>query len=334
MSGADTVLVTGASGFIGSAVARALLERGYHVRALVRPTSPRFHLNGLGLEFVEGDMRDAASVGRAMDEVRYLCHVAADYRLWARNPSEILENNITGTRNVMEAARKAGVERVVYTSSIATLTRPGVIADETTPLDEQDAIGPYKRSKVIAEKLVASMAAEQRLPVVIVNPTTPLGPRDVRPTPTGRIVVEAAAGRMLGYIDTGLNLIHVDDVAAGHVAALERGRIGERYVLGGQNVKLVELLAAIAREAGSKSPRLRILRSAVYPAAFAAEACARITGREPFITVDGLRMAKNRMFANSAKAERELELKPRPYTEAVADAVRWFRDAGYLSRRR
>jgi len=329
MQAADKVLVTGASGFVGSAVARALLQRGHRVRVLVRPTSARFHLAGLDLEFVEGDLRDAESVRRAMQGVRYLFHVAADYRLWARRPSEIVENNVAATRNVMQEARRTGVERIVYTSSIATLTRPGMIADETTPLDAAQAIGAYKRSKVITERQVEALAAAG-LPVVIVNPTTPIGPCDVRPTPTGRLIVEAAAGRMPGYVDTGLNFIHVDDVAAGHVAALEYGKIGERYVLGGENVLLSDMLADIAREAGIRSPRWRIPRFAVYPAAVAAEAAARVTGREPFVTLDGLRMAKNRMFANAAKAQRELRLRPRPYVEGVADAIRWFRDAGYL----
>jgi hopanoid-associated sugar epimerase len=232
---ADTVLVTGASGFVGSAVARKLLDRGFAVRALVRPTSPRFHLAGLDIAFAEGDLLDADTVRPAMAGVRHVFHVAADYRLWARDRDEIMRNNVTSTRIVMEEALRAGVERVVYTSSVATLAvrRDGSSVDETFPLDEAKAIGVYKRSKVAAERLVERMIAHDKLPAVIVNPSTPIGPRDVKPTPTGRIIVDAARGRIPAFVDTGLNLIHVDDCADGHLAALDRGRIGERYILGG-----------------------------------------------------------------------------------------------------
>jgi dihydroflavonol-4-reductase len=331
LSASDRILVTGASGFVGSAVAGALARRGYPVRALVRPSSRRDHLGGLDLEFVEGDLRDTASLRPALQGARYLFHVAADYRLWARRPEEILEANVEGTRRLMEEARRAGIERIVYTSSIATLTAHGKLADETTPITEAQAVGAYKRSKVTAERLVEAMACEG-LPVVIVNPTTPIGPRDVKPTPTGRIIVEAASGRMPGFVDTGLNFIHVDDVAEGHVAALEQGRTGERYVLGGENVTLADLLADIAREVGIKPPRWRIPRGAIYPVAFIAETVARMNGHEPFVTRDGLRMAKYPMFASAAKAERELGLRARPYREGIADAMRWFRDAGYFKR--
>ncbi len=255
MSEPDRVLVTGASGFVGSAVARKLVERGYAVRALVRATSPRFHLEGLPIEFVEGDLRRAETVRPALVGVRHVFHVAADYRLWARDPNEILANNLESTRIVMEEALRAGVERVVYTSSVATLAvrTDGTSVDETFPLDEAKAIGAYKRSKVAAERLVERMIAEHRLPAVIVNPSTPIGPRDVKPTPTGRIIVEAARGRMPAFVDTGLNLVHVDDVAAGHLAALDRGKIGERYVLGGHNVSLAQMLGTIATLLGRAS---------------------------------------------------------------------------------
>src|SRR6201987_5113495 len=248
MSAGDKVLVTGASGFVGSAVARKLLDRGFSDRALVRPTSPRFHLSGLDIAFAEGDLLDAATVRPAMAGVRYVFHVAADYRLWARDRNEILTNNLTSTRVVMEEALRAGVERVVYTGSVATLAvrTDGTSVDETFPLDEAKAIGAYKRSKVAAERLVERMTAEQKLPAVIVNPSTPIGPRDVKPTPTGRIIVDAARGRMPGFVDTGLNFVHVDDVAAGHLAALHKGRIGERYILGGENVQLRDMLLQIA----------------------------------------------------------------------------------------
>lgn len=333
MSDGEKVLVTGASGFVGSAVARKLAAAGYAVRALVRPTSPRHHLADLNLEFAIGDLREAKSVDRAMHGIRYLFHVAADYRLWARDPKEIIENNLVGTRTIMEAAQRAGVERIVYTSSVATLAlRPdGDPVDESAPLHEDNAIGAYKRSKVMAERLVEAMVASG-LPAVIVNPSTPIGPRDVRPTPTGRIIVEAASGRIPAFVDTGLNLVHVDDVADGHLAALHRGKIGERYILGGQNVSFADMLADIARMVGRKPPRIRLPRPAIVPVAVAAEAIARFTGREPFVTLDGLRMSKYRMFFTAAKAERALGFQARPYREGLEDAIRWFRNADYLPR--
>ncbi len=326
------VLVTGVSGFVGSAVARALLAEGHSVRALVRPQSPRRNLDGLDIEVAEGDMRDAASLDRALAGVRHLFHVAADYRIWAPDPEEIVRANLEGTRTAMEAARRAGVERVVYTSSVATLAlrQDGVPVDETSPNAPATTIGAYKRSKVMAERLVESMAAEG-LPAVIVNPSTPIGPRDVKPTPTGRIVVEAASGKMPAFIDTGLNLVHVDDVARGHLMAWRSGRIGERYILGGQDVTLGTMLGVIARLVGRKPPTVQVPRLPLFPLAYAAEAVARVTGREPFITLDGLRMAKYRMYFSSAKAERELGYTARPYAEALAAAVAGFRQAGYVT---
>ena len=334
MTSGDKVLVTGASGFVGSAVAAKLVERGFSVRALVRATSPRSHLAGLDLDYVQGDLRDAETIRPAMAGVRYLFHVAADYRLWARDRNEIVVNNVTGTRVMMEEALRAGVERIVYTSSVATLAvqRDGTSVDETVPLEELKAIGAYKRSKVAAERLVERMIAQQGLPAVIVNPSTPIGPRDVKPTPTGRIIVEAARGRMPAFVDTGLNLVHVDDVAQGHLAALDRGKIGERYILGGQNVQLSEMLTVIAKLIGRRPPRVRLPRSAIVPLALAAETIARFTGREPFVTMDALRMSKYRMFFTAAKAERDLGFTARPFTDALTDAIRWFRDAGHLKR--
>ena len=326
------VLVTGATGFVGSAVVRTLLQAGYPVRALVRPTSPRINLSGLTVDVVEGDICAAESVTRALAGVRFLFHVAADYRLWAPDPKEIVRTNVDGTRTVMEAAQRTGVERIVYTSSVATLAlRPGgEPADETRPLQPAAAVGAYKRSKVAAERLVELMVKRDRLPAVIVNPSTPIGPRDVRPTPTGRVIVEAARGRMPGFVDTGLNLVHVDDVAAGHLAALRRGRVGERYILGGQNVLLADMLAEIARLLGRPRPRLRFPLPLIYPIALAAETIAAVTRHEPFVTLDGLRMARHRMFFTSSKAERELGYRARPYAEGLKDAVDWFRQAGYL----
>jgi dihydroflavonol-4-reductase len=336
MSASTPTLITGATGFVGSAVARRLVFAGLPVRALVRSGSPRFHLDGLELEYATGDIRDAESVRRAMTGVRYVIHVAADYRLWARDRTEIFASNVNGTRIVMQEAMRAGVERVVYTSSVATLgwLHDGAPGDETIPLSVEQGIGSYKRSKIAAERLVESMIAHQGLPAVIVNPSTPIGPRDVRPTPTGRIIVEAACGRIPGFVETGLNLVHVDDVADGHLAALRHGAIGERYILGGANVFFADMLADIARLVGRKPPRLRIPRAVAVPFAYAAEATAWFTGREPFATVDGLRMAEHHMFFTAAKAERDLGYRARPYREALDDAIRWFRQAGYLDGKR
>jgi dihydroflavonol-4-reductase len=326
------ILITGASGFVGAAVVRQLVQAGHAVRALIRPTSVRTNLAGLPVEIMQGDLRDAGSLTRATAGVRFVFHVAADYRLWARHPQDIVQTNVEGTRALMEAALRARVERIVYTSSVATLkARPdGAASDESAPLDPASAIGAYKYSKVVAERLVEAMVAERGLPAVIVNPSTPIGPRDVRPTPTGRIIIEAAAGRMPAYVDTGLNLVHVDDVAAGHLLALTKGRIGERYILGGQDVLLGDMLAEIARQTGRSAPKLRLPRRLIFPVAYAAEAVAHFTGREPFVTTTGLRLAKDRMFFTSAKAERELAYRARPYGEAVGEAIAWFRQHGYL----
>jgi len=333
MSNKEKILVTGASGFVGSAVARKLVEAGFSVRALVRGTSPRKHLAGLDLDFFEGDLRDRKSVARAIAGMRYVFHVAADYRLWARDPSEIFASNVEGTRNLMEEAMRAGVERVIYTSSVATiaLRTDGMAADETSPLREDQGIGAYKRSKIAAERLVEAMVTERGLAAVIVNPSTPIGPGDVRPTPTGRIIIEAAKGRIPAFIDTGLNLVHVDDVASGHLAALRHGKIGERYILGGQDVLFSQMLRDIAGLVGRRAARVRLPWRALIPVAVIAEAVANVTGREPFATLDGVYMAKYRMFFASTKAEQELGYRSRRYTEGIDDAVRWFRDAGYLS---
>jgi dihydroflavonol-4-reductase len=284
------------------------------------------------LEYIEGDLRDRKSVARAIAGMRYVFHVAADYRLWARDPSEIFASNVEGTRNLMEEAMRAGVERVIYTSSVATIAvrSDGMAADESSPLREDQGIGAYKRSKIAAERLVEAMVAERGLAAVIVNPSTPIGPRDVRPTPTGRIIIEAAMGRIPAFIDTGLNLVHVDDVASGHLAALHHGKIGERYILGGQDVLFSQMLRDIAGLVGRRAARVRLPWRALIPVAFVAEAVANVTGREPFATLDGVHMAKYRMFFASTKAEQELGYRSRRYTEAIDDAVRWFREAGYL----
>jgi len=324
--GRGVVLITGASGFLGAAIADCARVAGYAVRVLVRRTSPRTNIHNND-EIMIGDMCDRASVAAALHNVRYLIHAAADYRLWAPAPEEILRNNVEGTRVLMEEALRAGVERIVHTSSVATLA-PG--ADERRPLLAEDAVGAYKKSKVLAERLVEDMVGRAALPAVIVNPSTPIGPRDVRPTPTGRIIVEAACGRMPAFVDTGLNLVHVDDAAAGHLAALARGRIGERYILGGENVYLRDMLADIAQLVGRAPPRVRLPIAAAYPFAWGAEILARWSGREPFATRDGLRMARTHMFYDDAKARRELGYTSRPYREGIADAITWFRAAGYL----
>jgi dihydroflavonol-4-reductase len=328
----DDILVTGAAGFLGSAIVRRALARGLRVRVLVRPDSPRLNLTGLPVCTVVGDMRDGAAMEQALAGVRYLFHAAADYRLWAANPDEIVQTNTNGTETVMRAAQRCGVERVVYTSSVATLRVAGATAPvtEDAPMNAAEAIGAYKRSKVLAERLVERMAVDSSLPVVIVNPSTPIGPRDVRPTPTGRTILEAAAGKMPAFVDTGLNLAHVDDVAEGHFLALERGDIGERYILGGQNVSLQQMLQDIATLTGRRAPTVQLPRWPLYPLAHLAEAVARMSGREPFITVDGLDMSRYRMFFSSDKAVRELGYRPRAYQEGLNDALAWFREAGYL----
>ena len=329
----DLMLITGAAGFVGSAVARAALAAGYRVRLLVRATSPRRNLAGLDAELAEGDMRDGAAVARALGGARWLLHVAADYRLWARDPDEIANNNLQGTSVLMQAALAAGVERVVHTSSVATLrVHPGTeAADEEAPLASHEAIGAYKRSKVEAERLVERMVVFQGLPAVIVNPSTPVGPRDIRPTPTGRVIVEAARGKMPAYVETGLNLVDVDDVARGHLLALEGGHIGERYILGGQNLMLRDLLGEIAGLTGRRPPRVRLPLAPLVPLAHAAEAMARWRGKEPFLTVDGLAMSRNRMFFSSDKARRELGYRPGPHAAGVEAALAWFGREGYLS---
>ncbi|MDB5700866.1 MAG: NAD-dependent epimerase/dehydratase family protein [Sphingomonadales bacterium] len=298
---------------------------------MVRENSPRTNLAGLDAEIVTGDLLDRESLDRAMSGVRSVCHVAADYRIWAADPEEIVRNNLAGTRNMMEAALACRVERLVYTSSVATLRPdPNGPADESRAATPEQAVGAYKRSKVIAERLVEKMIADDGLQATIVMPSTPIGPRDVRPTPTGRIVVEAASGRMPAFVESGLNLVHVDDVAEGHVLALEKGRVGEKYILGGQDVSLREMLGTIARLVGRRPPTVNIPRRSLLPLAWANEKLAQATGREPFLTLDGLRMAAHNMYFTIAKAEAELGYRARPYEEALVDAIAWFRQAGMI----
>lgn len=327
------VFITGATGFVGAAVARAALARGHSVTVLKRAATPLTNLAGLDVRVVEGDMLDTDSLSRGMDGVDAVFHVAADYRLWAPNPQDIIDTNVQGTRAVMAMARRHKVRRVVYTSSVAVLAprTDGTAVDERAVMAADDAIGAYKKSKILAEQAVLEAVARDGIPAVIVNPSTPIGPRDLRPTPTGRIIVEAAMGRMPAFVDTGLNLVHVDDVAEGHLLALEKGRIGERYILGGEDVSLQAMLGDIARLSGRKPPTVAIPRPLLYPVAAVAEAVAAVTKREPFVTLDGLRMSKYRMFFSSDKARAELGYQARPYRAAIKDALDWFQASGYLA---
>jgi len=324
-------LITGATGFVGSAVARALCQRGWQIRALVRPGADQRNLRELPVELSSGDLGDPAALATALSGCEALFHVAADYRLGVADPEPLYRCNVQGTRNVIDAAQRAGVARIVYTSSVATVGLPadGSPGNEDTPVTLADMIGHYKRSKFLAEELAREFA-RAGAPVVIVNPSTPIGPGDIKPTPTGQMVLDAAAGRTPAYVDTGLNVVHVDDVAAGHLLALERGRIGERYILGGENLALREILAQICRLAGRGPPRIRLPHSALLPVAYAAEAFARLTGRGTRVTVEAVRLARKHMYFSSEKAVRELGYRWRPPALAFEDALLWFREQGKL----
>jgi dihydroflavonol-4-reductase len=327
-------LVTGASGFVGAAIARTLLERGWSVRCLVRERSSRRNLEHLPVEVALGDLLDRGSLERGLADCDALFHAAADYRLGALDPRPLYRTNVEGTRDILEAARRTRVARIVYTSSVATIGIPadGTPGDEATPVGVVDMIGHYKRSKYLAEQIVCDWArAESWARVVIVNPSTPVGPGDVKPTPTGQILLDAARGRTPAYVDTGLNIAHVDDVAAGHLLALERGRSGERYILGGENLSLRDILGRVARLVGRKPPRIRLPHAAVLPIAYVAQAYSRLTGRPTRVTVEGVRMSRKRMYFSSAKAIRELGYRSRAADDAFADAIRWFRENGYLA---
>ncbi|MGH8127458.1 MAG: hopanoid-associated sugar epimerase [Gammaproteobacteria bacterium] len=320
------MLITGATGFLGSAVARAFVAAGYQVRLTVRANSPRDNLADLEAETVVADLADAPSLRAALEGCDGLVHVAADYRLFVPDPAPMYHINVEGTRELMKAALNAGVRRIVYTSSVATLGHrtDESPANETTPSTQDDMIGHYKRSKFLAEAAVRQLVAEDGLPAVIVNPSAPVGPRDIKPTPTGSMVFDAARGHMPAYLDTGLNIVHVDDAAAGHLAAYERGRVGERYILGGDNLPLREILGQIAQLAGRRAPRLRLAPGPLVPLAWCAEAWARATGTRPFFTRDELAMARHPMYYSSLKAEKELGYTHRPATQAFADALLWF----------
>lgn len=326
-----TTLVTGATGFLGSSVARALVARGHRVVALARPETPRAVLDGVPLAYAPGDLTDPGSLRMALDGCDSLIHCAADYRIFVPDPEHMRAVNVTGTEALMRAALNAGLRRIVHVSSVATLKprADGRPATETDAATVEDAIGPYKKSKTEAERLVERMVLEGGLPATIVQPSTPIGPRDRRPTPTGRIILEAGRGRMPAYVETGLNLVHVEDCAAGVVAALERGTIGQRYILGGQDVRLAELIAFIGTRYGHRAAR-RLPRLPLFPLAWVSEQAARLTGREPMLTLDGLRMAGHTMFFSPARAVAELGFEARPWHEAVDDALDWFEAEGML----
>jgi dihydroflavonol-4-reductase len=322
------VLVTGASGFIGWHVARLLKERGYRVRALVRPSS---RIPDLEVELIRGDLRDPASLDAAAWGCGLVFHVAADYRLWARNPEELYRSNTEGTRNLLEAARRAGVERVVYTSTVGCIGLPGSgQGDENSAVTLDEMHGPYKRSKFLAEEVAVSCAASG-VPVVIVNPTAPVGDQDVKPTPTGQIIVDYLRGAMPAYIDTGLNLVDVRDVALGHLLACERGRIGERYILGCENLTLAQIFGKLAGITRRRPPSIRMPYAAAFLAGVASTGWARLSGQPPRVPLDGVRMARKKMFVSHDKARRELGFEPGPVEAALQRAVAWFEENGYLS---
>lgn len=324
------ILITGASGFIGSAVVHRLLACNYEVRVMVRPTSDYRNLEGLPVERVCGDLTDADSLSKAIAGCKALFHVGAYYRIWSRDPKQFYTVNVTGTRNIMLAALHAGVERIVYTSSIAALGsgKNGQLADENTPVSSNAIKVHYKHSKFLAESEVTTLVRDKGLPAVIVNPTAPIGPRDIKPTPTGRMIRDAAAGRIPAYVNTGLNIVHVDDVAMGHQLAFESGVVGERYILGSENLSLKQILHQIAEMTDRSPPRIRLAPNLILPIAYIVEAWAKLANTdEPMITVDGIRLARNYMYFSSEKAERELGYRPRPAKKALADAVAWFQDS-------
>jgi dihydroflavonol-4-reductase len=335
-----TTLVTGATGFVGSHIARQLVNQGQAVRIFSRPsklagkrTSGADALADLPVERAEGDLRDAASIERAMRGVSRVFHVAADYRLWSAHPEEIYDTNVGGTERVLDAAKRAGVEHIVYTSTVATIAVPRhALPNEETQATLDEMIGHYKRSKFMAEQ-EAIRAAASGVPVVIVNPTAPVGPGDWKPTPTGKIILDFLNGKMPAYVDTGLNVVAVEDVAAGHLLAAEKGRIGERYILGGRNLTLKQILGVLAAITGRRAPRVRLPHLVALAAGYADEFVSRLRGREPQIPVEGVKMSRHRMFVESDKAERELGYHPTSVETALQRAIRWYEEHGYVSRK-
>lgn len=327
------VFITGATGFIGASLARELLEQGCEVKALVRPGSIKANLAGLPIELHEGDLLDQDSLEQGLAGCDTLFHAAADYRLWTRNPKSMYDVNVGGTRSVLEAALKRNLSRVVYTSSVGTLGNPGdgTPGTEDTPVSFDEMVGHYKKSKFLAER-EAETFLERGLPLVIVNPSTPVGRLDIKPTPTGRIIVDFLNRRMPAYLDTGLNLIDVEDCAKGHVLAARHGRIGEKYILGNQNLTLRDIFSLLEEISGLPAPRVKLPYTPILLAAYANEALSRVTGREPLIPLAGVRMAGKLMYFDSSKAIRELGLPQQPVKNALKKAVEWFRAEGYVQR--
>lgn len=325
-------LVTGATGFLGSSLARQLLARGDSVRILARASSPRDNLEGLDVEVVAGDLLDPSTLKEAVKGCDTLYHAAADYRLWTRDPAAMFRANVEGSVAILRAGAEAGMKRMVYTSSVAVLglNKDGTPANEDTPVTFADMIGPYKQSKFKAEEAVRQLIADEGTPVVIVNPSTPIGPRDIKPTPTGKMIVDAAAGKMPAYVDTGLNIAHVDDVAEGHLLAYDKGEIGQRYILGGENMTLQSILTLVAEITGDKPPMMKLPHDLIMPIAYISEAWCRLTGgQEPAVIPDGVRMAKKKMFFTCDKAKEKLGYDPRPAADAIKDAVDWFKAKNY-----
>jgi dihydroflavonol-4-reductase len=329
-----TTLVTGASGFLGSHVARQLVARGEDVRVLMRPSSTNRAIADLSLEYVTGDLRDPASLDRAMKGVKRVFHVAADYRLWARRSREIYESNVGGTRNLLEAARRAGVEQIIYTSTVATIAvdRPQ-LPNESTDARLEEMVGHYKRSKWMAEKEVLN-AAKAGLPVMVVMPTTPVGPWDWKPTPTGKIILDFLNGKMPGYVETGLNFVGVEECAAGHLLAAEKGQVGERYLLGGENLTLKAMLDTLSKITGLPAPKRKISHRLALGVAYVNTAYSRLLGREPGIPIEGVKIARHMMFVDCSRAQRELGFKPGPVAAALERAVRWYEANGYIAKGR
>ncbi len=324
-------LVTGANGFIGSAVVRLLLDQGHSLRVLVRPDADRRNFEGLDLEVIEGDLTDNDSLKRAVTDCNLLFHLAADYRLWIPDPDTMYKTNVDGTRNLIMAATDAGVEKIVYTSSVATLgiNSDGTASDETTPVSIEDMTGHYKRSKFLAEQEVNKLVKTHSSPVTIVNPSTPVGSRDIKPTPTGKIVLDTIRNRMPAYVDTGLNIVHVDDVAKGHLLAMEKGEIGDRYILGGDNMTLASILEYICINQNMSPPTIKLPHNLVLPIAWFMERIADITNKEPRATVDSVKMSKKMMFFSSEKAKEKLGYQSRPGVEGLKDAIDWFNSEEY-----
>ena len=322
--------VTGGTGFIGASIVRELLKEGWEVRALVRPGSDRGNLAGLKVEIREGDLGSEEALKRGLDGCRTLYHAAADYRLWTRDPAAMYRVNVDGTRNILSAALAAGVEKVVYTSSVGTLGNPGdgTPGDEETPVDLSQMVGDYKKSKFLAERAAESFL-EQGLPLVIVNPSTPVGPMDIKPTPTGKIIVDFLNGKMPAYLDTGLNLIDVATCARGHLLAAQKGRIGEKYILGCQNLTLARIFEMLSEITGLKAPRVRLPYYPILMAAYANQAISAVTGKEPLIPLAGVQMARKFMFFDQKKAVAELGLPLTPVRGSLERAVAWFRSQGY-----